>query len=315
MRVLITGAAGNLGSALARRMLDGPHELRLLIHRTPLPLDLSAHSNVSVHTADLAELRTLWAPGAGVDCIVHFAGVLFAPRPEQFLPETNVEYVRNLVDVAAKSGVRKFILISFPHVEGESSELDPARGELVGNPDSVHARTRLAAETYLFQASDQCGTAAVALRPGMVYGRGVLMIEAARWLSRRNLLCVWRKPTGIHLLSLPDFLSCVTCAIEGPEVEGIYNLGDDGPITLQEFLDTITRHWGYDRPWRLPGWMFPLAACLCEAYATIFSTRSYLTRDFVRIGQAPYFSDTSRMKNELLPELAYPTLREGLALL
>jgi len=315
MRVLITGAAGNLGSALARRMLHGPRELRLLIHRTPLPFDVSGHSNVSVHAGDLAAPQTLWAPCAGVDCIVHFAGVLFAPRPERFLPETNLGYVKNLVDVATRSGARKLILISFPHVEGESSEVDPARGGLAGEPGSVHARTRLAAEKYLFQAAGQNGMAAVSLRSGMIYGRGVLMVEAVRWLAKRKLLCVWREPTWIHLLSLPDFLSCVMSAIEGPEVEGVYNLGDDGPVTLQGFLNTITRHWGYDKPWRLPGWMFHFAACFCEAYATIFRTRSYLTRDFIRIGRVPYFSDTSRMEKELLPELAYPTLREGLALL
>ena len=42
--VLITGAAGNLGSILARHLLGGPHALRLLVHRTPLPADIAASS-------------------------------------------------------------------------------------------------------------------------------------------------------------------------------------------------------------------------------------------------------------------------------
>ncbi|MCL5958687.1 MAG: NAD(P)-dependent oxidoreductase [Chloroflexi bacterium] len=315
MRVLITGAAGNLGSNLARRMLCGPDELRLLIHRKPLPLDIATSPRASVCRADLGNPATLASACLNIDCIVHFAGVLFAPDPEKFLLRTNVKYVENLVDVALAAGVRKFILISFPHVEGESRPGRPAMGRLDGNPSSVHARTRLAAEKYLFKASEGTTMVPVALRPGMIYGRGVLMINAARWLLRHNLLAVWPQPTWIHLLSLPDFLSCVVSAVEGEKISGVYNLGDGQPLTLQTFLDAAAAYWGFRKPWRLPRWSFYFAGWSCETFARIFRTASPLTRDFIKIGMASYVSDTSRMKEELLSELAFPTLNEGLVLL
>lgn len=315
MRVLITGAAGNLGSRLAQHLLNTPLELRLLIHRTELPFASAGHANVTVCRADLADPRSLVEPCRGIDCIVHFAGVLFAPRPERFLPTTNGVYVRNLVAVALAAGVRRFILISFPHVEGETSPDHPASGRLDGIPTSVHARTRLAAEQYLVEACTGQAMTPVVLRAGMIYGRGVLMIEAARRLLRRHALAVWRPPTWIHLLALPDFLHCVAAAIEGEQVAGIYNLGDDRPLTLQEFLDTVATHWGFERPWRLPRWMFYVAGGCCEAFALAFGTASPLTRDFIRIGMASYVSDTSRMKQELVPALAFPTLEQGLTLL
>ena len=155
----------------------------------------------------------------------------------------------------------------------------------------------------------------VVLRAGMIYGRGVLMIEAARWLLRHRLLAVWREPTWEHLLALPDFLTAVSAAIEGPDVSGIYNVADDQPLTLQEFLDAIAAHWGYAKPWRCPRWMFPLAGATCEAFASIFGSKSPLTRDFVKIGMVSSVADTSRMKRELLPKLAYPSLNTGLVLL
>ena len=34
----------------------------------------------------------------------------------------------------------------------------------------------------------------------MVYGRGILMVDAARWLAARRLLAVWRDPTWIQLM-------------------------------------------------------------------------------------------------------------------
>lgn len=315
MKVLITGAAGNLGSHLAQYLCGSPHMLRLLIHRKGLPFDVTPFPNVSVFKADLEDPRTLSEPCKDIDCIVHFAGVLFAPKPESFLPKTNVEYVRNLVTAALAAGVRKFILISFPHVEGESSPDQPAMGRLDGKPTSVHAKTRLAAEKHLFEACEGRAMVPVSLRAGMIYGRGVLMIEAAHWLLRHHLLAVWRQLTWVHVLALPDFLRCVASTIEGNNIAGIYNLGDDQPLTLQEFLDTVATHWGYRKPWRFPKWMFYVAASCCEVFAWAFRTPAPLTKDFIKIGMAPYVADTTRMKKELISELLYPNLKAGLTIL
>ncbi|UCH77892.1 MAG: NAD(P)-dependent oxidoreductase [Candidatus Coatesbacteria bacterium] len=315
MRILITGAAGNLGSFLARDFLGTSHELNLLIHRKSLPADLAAHPSVAVFRGDLGRIDTLAAPCRSVDAVFHFGGVLFKPRPEKFLPRTNVAFVENLVEAALHAEVGKIILVSFPHVEGSSTPEKPARGTFSGRPSSVHAQTRLAAEKYLFAACEGTATAAVALRPGMIYARGVLMIEAARWLMQRRLFAVWPGPTWIHLLALPDFLAACRAAAEKPGTQGIYNLGDDGRITLQEFADRLAAHWGYGKPPRFPAGTFYAAAAAVELYAALFGTVSPLTRDFVKIGMADYYGDTSRMKAELLPRLQYPTLREGLALL
>jgi len=57
--ILITDAAGNLGSRLARQLVPSGHCLRLMVHRTPLPEDLLAAPNVDVVRADLARPETL----------------------------------------------------------------------------------------------------------------------------------------------------------------------------------------------------------------------------------------------------------------
>lgn len=315
MKVIITGAAGNLGSLLAQHMLGGPHALRLMIHKKELPMDVSGQERVEVIRADLERPETLASACEGVDAIVHFAGVLFAPGPGKFLHKTNVEYFKNLVDAALAAEVKKIILISFPHVEGESSPEHPATGRMDGRPESAHARTRLQAEKYLFEACQPSSTTAITLRPGMIYAQGILMIDGARWLAKRRLLGVWRKATPIHLLALPDFNRAVVAAIENKDAHGVYNLGDDQAITLQEFLDRAALHWGFKKPWRAPRWMFFCAGGLVELYAKIFRTASPLTRDFILIGMAPYWSDTRRMKAELIGKLEFPSLADGIHLL
>jgi hypothetical protein len=57
--------------------------------------------------------------------------------------------------------------------------------------------------------------------------------------------------------------------------------------------------------------MIMTAAWLCELAALTAGTPSPLTRDFIRIGRVSYWGDTRRMRAELLPTLAHPTLESG----
>src|SRR5260370_41221119 len=95
--VLITGAAGNLGSLLARRLLSEPINLRLMTHRTALPGDLTGQGRIEEVRADLARPERLIRALTGVDCVAHFSGALFRPRPARFLPEAKPRAVATLL--------------------------------------------------------------------------------------------------------------------------------------------------------------------------------------------------------------------------
>lgn len=313
-RIAITGAAGNLGGLLAQGMKDLNVNLNLLIHKKDVPNNLKEKDNVSVFKVDLANAETLHNALKGVDTIVHFAGILFKANPESFLPTTNTLYFNNLLNAAVAQSVKRIILISFPHVEGESLPDNPARGILDGDPISMHAKTRLEEEKLLFQYGDKYKFEAVSLRVGMVYGEGILMIDAGQWFAQHWLLGVWKKPTYIHLISKIDFVDATIAAVLKPDIRGIYHLGDEGVQTLQQFLDDITVYKGYHKPWRMPVWMIMTAAKGFELFSSLFGTKSPLTNDFVKIGMVSYYGDTSRMRKELLPELKYKTYKDGMVL-
>lgn len=314
LRVAITGAAGNLGGLLAQGMKDRDVFLNLLIHKKDVAGNLKNRNNTSVFKIDLAKPETLNDALENVDVIVHFAGILFKANPEKFLPTTNTQYFKNLLDAAVRQKVKRIILISFPHVEGECSPGNPARGSLDGNPQSMHARTRLEEEKLLFGYGGQYNFEAVSLRVGMVYGKGILMIDAGQWFARHWLLGIWKKPTWIHLISKTDFVDATIATVEKPDVKGIYHIGDEGIQTLQQFLDDITVYKGNHKPHRMPVWMIMTAARGFELFSAIFGTRSPLTVDFVKIGMVSYYGDTGRMRKELLPKLKYQTYKEGMEL-
>ena len=64
----------------------------------------------------------------------------------------------------------------------------------------------------------------------------------------------------------------------------------------------------------MPLWMIMNAARFFELWSRLFNTQSPLTVDFIKIGMVSYYGDTTRMKEELLPELEYKNFREGLVL-
>jgi nucleoside-diphosphate-sugar epimerase len=316
MDVLITGAAGNLGTLLTRHLLQTKnHQLRLLVHKKQLPPDISGDPKVSVIHADLGDATTLRSSCSGIDLVIHLAGVLFRPRPDKFLRTTNFVYARNIIDVALMENASKFLLFSFPHVEGESTLENRSPGALNASPNSLHAQTRLDAEKYLFQSCCDRPMRPIVFRAGFIYGKGVKLLEAARWMMKRNLLAIWKKPTWIHLLSLPDLFHFVEIAIERNDLSGIYNLADDEPLTLQEFLDHVAEHWNFRKPLRLPQNYFQLMARTMETVAALFQTRCPLSVEILKMGMTSVVADTTRMKKELTPHLLYPSWREGMVLI
>jgi hypothetical protein len=197
--------------------------------------------------------------------------------------------------------------ISFPHVEGVTSRRAPATGRLDGNPISVHAKTRLEEEKHLFKEIDT----PISLRVGMVYGKGILMIDAAKWFAKRCALGVWKERTEIHLISKTDFCRAAVVAIRNDKALGIYHVGDEGDDTLQSFLDLACEVWGCRKPWRMPLALVYKAAWISEFVSKLLNTKSPLTGDFIDIGRVSYYGDTSRFRAELLPKLIYRNINEG----
>jgi hypothetical protein len=146
----------------------------------------------------------------------------------------------------------------------------------------------------------------------MVYGSGILMIDAAKWFAKRRILGVWPEPTEIHLISKTDFCRAVVAAIRNESSTGVFHIGDEGNDTLQSFLDFACKIWGCRKPWRMPLWLIYFAAKIFELVSRIFGTISPLTKDFIDIGRVSYYGDTSRFREELLPVLKYSDINEGI---
>jgi UDP-glucose 4-epimerase len=116
MRVAVTGASGNVGTALLRRLTApgaGVAEVRGLARRRPP--DIAPYAGVRWHLADLGEPASEAEVAEfveGVDAVVHLAWALQPGRRPDDLHEVNVEGTRRVVRAAAAAGVRQFVHMS-----------------------------------------------------------------------------------------------------------------------------------------------------------------------------------------------------------
>ena len=69
---------------------------------------------------------------------------------------------------------------------------------------------------------------------------------------------------------------------------------------------------GYRAPWRLPAFSFFWGAAVLETLATVFHSGTPLTKDMLKMAMTSVVADTSRRKREIVAQLGYPTITEGL---
>jgi NAD+ dependent glucose-6-phosphate dehydrogenase len=119
-RVLITGAAGNLGAKL-RRHLEGRYDLGLL--------DLDPRGDASIAQADLSRWDEKWVGSVrGADVVVHLAADPAADQTWANLIGPNVDAVANVFEAAARARVARVVYASSNHAMGGYQEVaEPAR--------------------------------------------------------------------------------------------------------------------------------------------------------------------------------------------
>src|SRR5918997_6415720 len=116
MRIAVTGASGNVGTALLRRLTApgaGVAEVRGLARRRPP--DIAPYAGVRWNLADLGEPSSdaeIAEFVDGVDAVVHLAWALQPGRRPEELHRVNVEGTRRVVRAAAAAGVRQFVHMS-----------------------------------------------------------------------------------------------------------------------------------------------------------------------------------------------------------
>jgi len=300
--VLVTGAAGFVGAAVARAFAQAGYSVRALVRSSSPRANLGDFPG-EIFTGDLLDRVSLDAAMAGVEGLAHVAADyrLWARDPEEIV-RNNREGTRNVMAAALASGVGRIVYTSSVATLGldrlpadESDPLTPERA--IG----AYKRSKVVAERLVEAMVRDEGLPAVIVNPSTPIGpgdvrptpTGRIIVEAA----------IGKIPafvdTGLNLVHVDDVARGHVLAFERGRVGERYILGGQD-VSLRDMLGEIAWQTGRKAPTvSLPrGPLFPLAWG-AEAVARVTGREPFLTADALLMAGYRMFFTSAKAEAEL----------------
>lgn len=249
MRIAITGASGNVGTAMVDRLHEAGHELAGIVRRPP------DDDRVTWHAADLttdASDEALRSAFTGVDAVVHTAWGFQPTHREAYLRELGVGGTGRVVRAALEQRVPHLVHLS--SVGAYSPRQDSAPVDegypTHGIPSSPYSRHKVAAERLLDELeAEQDTTTITRMRPGIIGQRqagsallryGVPALVPARLVRAVPVLPLDREVV-VPMVHADDVAAAVASALEA-RVPGAFNLAA-GTVGADDVADALgARH-------------------------------------------------------------------------
>jgi len=248
MRVVVTGATGFLGGALACALAEEGAEVHALARSTS---DRSGLAGVGViwHVGDVTEPASLRDFVAGADWIIHAAGRLGEfGVPEQTYQQINVDGTRNALAAAMKTGCQTRVLhVSSAGVLGLTPR-GPGIEDLPYAPTNPYERSKAAAERVALEFAAQ-GLPVVICRPAFVYGPGDRhVLGLFRAVRRGRFFLIEGGRHLCHPTFIADAVAGMLLCLRRGRSGAIYHIAGPCPATFRELGETMAAALGVRAP-------------------------------------------------------------------
>lgn len=243
--VLVTGAAGFIGSHVCRMLLDNGFAVRGLKHASP-PHGLSGCDWYAV--SDLADRKGIARALVGVDAVVHLAARVHVMKDRASDPlaefrHVNVEGTATLLEECRRAGVRKFILGSSVKAVAEESE-SPLTEDEPPHPTDPYGISKLEAESVVLEKAPVEVISATVLRFPLVYGPGMKgnMLTLFDLVERGVPLPFARVENQRTVLYVGNLTMAIRAILRSaPTGHHVYFVGDQDPFSTPELIREIAR--------------------------------------------------------------------------
>jgi nucleoside-diphosphate-sugar epimerase len=248
--VLLTGAAGFLGSHLAELLLARGERPRVLV-RPGEGMAALAGSGVEIQRGDVGDRAALEASLRGVDRVIHCAARTGPWGRDADYERTNVRALETLVRAAMAAGVERLVHVSSITVHGNdvggaADESAPLREE--PNP---YSRSKVAGERLLERMIREEHAPVTIVRPGWIYGPRdrASFARIARTIENGRMVVLGAGANHLPLIYARDAAQGALLASEAAQAAGrSYVLVNDEPVTQRDFVTAIAAELGSPAP-------------------------------------------------------------------
>ena len=277
MKILVTGATGFIGTQLSETLAKSGHQVR----ETARSIAPNRSTTRELITCDLESANNLDHLTTGCDAIVHLAGRahVMSDNPvtsESLYVSANVDVTRKLAQSAARTGVKRMILMSSVKVNGESTTINsPFTAQDIPNPQDPYGRSKTQAEQALWDVASTSGLEGVVIRPPLVYGPGVRANFASMIgiVNRGIPLPLGSIQNRRSFVSLDNLVDLISTTVQSPNAAGNTFLVSDGhDLSTPDLIRSIAS--ALDQSPKL----FPFPSALLKLAATATGKRSAYDR-------------------------------------
>ncbi|RBP12189.1 dihydroflavonol-4-reductase [Roseiarcus fermentans] len=312
--VLVTGASGFVGSAIAAAARAAGHPVRVLVRRSSSRVNISPLDTVC--EGDLADRASLAAAMKGVRFVFHAAADyrLWARDPAEIV-RTNVEGTRRVMEACLAAGVERVVYTSSVATLklGDGAPADESRPLAEGEAIGAYKRSKVAAERLVETMARRDRLPVVIVNPSTPVGprdvkptpTGRIIVEAA---TGRIPAFV---DTGLNLVHVDDVAAGHLAALRRGEIGERYILGGEN-VAFSAMLADIARSVGRAPPTlRAPRALLYPVAYAAEFFARFGSREPFVTVDGLRMSRHRMYFDDAKARRRL----GYVTrpYREGLS--
>jgi dihydroflavonol-4-reductase len=266
-KVLVTGATGFTGGALARRLASHNAPVRALVRKSARVAPLVDLGIEIVH-GDLRDPASLRQAMCGVDVVYHIAAIYRQQgvEPELF-NDVNATGVKHLLDAAIAAGVSRFVHCSTVGVHGHVKQ-PPADEDAPFAPGDVYQESKLEGERIAARYMAEGRLPITIFRPAPIYGPGDLrFLKLFRGIKRGRFPMIGNCQAFYHLVYIDDLLDGILrCGTAEQAIGEIFILAGPEYMTLNELMRIVAEEIGVRPPWlRIPLTPVYAAAAVCEA--------------------------------------------------
>jgi nucleoside-diphosphate-sugar epimerase len=269
MRVFLAGASGAIGRRLIPQLLEAGHEVTGMT-RSEESAERIRAAGASAVVCDVFDVQRLMhlMTEAAPDVVVHQLTALpadFDIRKIDYEPTNRVrtEGTRNLLDAAREAGARRVVAqsIAFMYApEGGRVKVEEDR-TFTDAPAPFDSAVRATVEMEE-QVTGTAGLEGLVLRYGQFYGPGTHYAHDGNLAqeTRKRRQPIVGGGTGVFSFIHVDDAAAATVAAIERGAPGIYNVVDDDPAAMREWVPVYAEALGAKRPLRVPKWVARLAA-------------------------------------------------------